>query len=45
MAILWIKGIGWDTRLRDIGWVYIFLFVLFVLLVYLVVQLVKDWKK
>jgi hypothetical protein len=39
--LLWFSGITWDTPLRDIGWSYVFVLALIVLLIYCIKQVGK----
>lgn len=43
-ALLWFSGIGWDTSMSDVGWVYVILVVLVLVFIYNVVQLWRETR-
>lgn len=44
LGLLWFEGIGWETKLKEIGWVYVILFLLILFIILLVRKLLHDWK-
>lgn len=43
-GLFWFDGIGWDTKLRDIGWVYVILGILVLVVIVLLKRFIADLK-
>lgn len=45
LLLLWWSGITLDTKMNDIGWSYVIVGVLSIVIVYLLVVLVRTWPR
>lgn len=42
--LLWLDGITWETEIGDIGWTYVLMTILFIVLALLINIFIRDYR-